>query len=213
MRLSSCLFVSWLFGFGLPVQAGNYSCPSCNSVFDTLYCVNCDCPIEPENSRLFPDVPSMRSYALLLNGEIDISPSELCSQASRFGLQEYQYQISISYESEDPRHLTNMIDMLLPETCNFDKAHHVLFMNSLEGWLRIYLYFENDETAYVQVNDQWFYFSSWRALARWLAFLLATLQKGRVYSYCNLKPDHDHDYDLPPPMKMCRYSGEGFIDR
>lgn len=164
-------------------------------------------------NRLALDPASLRTRALDLRGELDIAVPQVCAVADQFTLQAFGYMAQTAFETESSREMMRHVRTLFPFHQNYYGMHHVLFISTGSGWLRIYLYFATEDLAYVQVQGQWFRFSSWDTLSRWLAFLLATLRKGTVYSYYNLMPDKDNDPDSPSASKLTSQSEQEFVDR
>lgn len=158
----------------------------------------------------------MRSRALELEGEVDVTPPPLCSSAERIDLSLFHFMWLVPYNEENPRVLWQRVWSLFPSVQSYQNVHHVLLIVSRTGWLRIYLFFVSEEEAYAQVQNEWFRFDSWQSLYQWLAFLLAIFEEGTVYSYPNVSPsrgDHFGDPPPPPPTKRRGFAIKEFIDR
>lgn len=195
----------WLLSISLVVFARNYTCPTCDTEYSDFFCNHCRRPIESGDHLLRPDASGLKVRALELGGRGKAQPCADSSHSARFTLKDHDYLASVYYKTENARNIRQMVSRLFPDELDYDGVHHVLYLSSSRGCLRIYLYFVSEDSIHVQVLDQWYYFSSWDALSKWLAFLLATLQEARVYSYHNLEPDSDEDdYDQAPRAKVPR---------
>ena len=200
----------WLLSFNPAALARNNTCPTCSSEYNGFFCGQCCSPVESVGDELSLNLVALRVKGYELGMGVGVEPASECSRCARFSLRFYCYLALIDFRTENPHKTYSGLEILFPDGLNYNNVHHVLFLSSSKGWMKIYLYFASDESIYVQVQHQWFYFSSWAALSEWLAFLLALVQGAQVFSYHNLKPDDDKDRS---PSAAFFKSGMEMLDR